>query len=65
MLTENEDITYFQYNKKTNREKGPAVIGIELKKREDFEPLIERMKKHKFTFTYLNDKPDLFTHLVG
>ncbi len=65
ILTENEDITYFQYNKKTNREKGPAVIGIELKKRQDFEPLIERMKKQNFTFTYLNDKPDLFTHLVG
>ncbi len=65
ILTESEDITYFQYNKKTNREKGPAVIGIELKKREDFEPLIERMKKLNFTFTYLNDKPDLFTHLVG
>ncbi len=65
ILTENEDITYFQYNKKTNREKGPAVIGIELKKRQDFEPLIERMERQNFSFTYLNDKPDLFTHLIG
>ncbi len=65
ILGKNDDISYFQYNKKTNREKGPAVIGIELKNREDFQPLIDRMKHHNFSFTYLNDKPDLFTHLIG
>ncbi len=65
ILGENDDISYFQYNKKTNREKGPAVIGIELKNREDFEPLVARMKHYKFSYTYLNNKPDLFTHLIG
>ncbi len=65
ILGENDDISYFQYNKKTNREKGPAVIGIELKNKEDFEQLVARMNHHKFSYTYLNNKPDLFTHLIG
>ena len=29
---------------KTNREKGPALVGIELERPEDFEPLVGRMK---------------------
>lgn len=59
-----DDITFFQYSKKTNREDGPAVVGIELKNREDLEPLISRMKKRNFFGEYLNDKPNLFEFLI-
>jgi threonine dehydratase len=58
------DITFFEYSKKTNREQGPAIIGIELTRKEDFEPLIERFKENKVHYNYLNDKPDLFQFLV-
>ena len=64
ILGANDDITYFQYAKKTNRENGSAVVGIQLKSASDLTPLVERMKAHKFYGDYLNDKPDLFQFLV-
>lgn len=60
----NDDITYFQYSKKTNREKGPAVVGVELKDQEDFEPLLNRMKQAGYFGEYLNDSPHLFELIV-
>jgi threonine dehydratase len=64
ILGENDDITYFQYAKKTNRENGSAVVGVELKSASDLEPLVARMKESKFYGDYLNDKPALFHFLV-
>lgn len=64
ILGENDDITYFQYAKKTNRENGSAVVGVQLKSVSDLEPLITKMKQHNFYGDYLNDKPDLFQFLV-
>ncbi|KAA3646029.1 MAG: threonine dehydratase [Proteobacteria bacterium] len=59
-----DDITYFQYQKKHNREHGPAVVGIELKQAEDFEPLLQRMKAAGFFNDYLNNQPELFSMLL-
>lgn len=64
ILGPNDDITHFQYTKKSSRENGSAVVGIELKTKADFEPLIVRMKQHNFYGDYINDKPDLFQFLV-
>ncbi len=64
ILGENDDITYFQYAKKTNRENGSAVVGIQLKSSNDLDPLIAKMKQQKFYGDYLNNKPDLFQFLV-
>lgn len=64
ILGENDDITYFQYAKKTNRENGSAVVGVQLKSASDLEPLITKMKARNFYGDYLNDKPDLFQFLV-
>ncbi|MFD2572466.1 threonine ammonia-lyase IlvA [Spirosoma soli] len=64
VLGPNDDISRFEYVKKTNRETGPAVVGIELKHREDFEPLIQRMQEQNIAFEYLNNQPDLFQFLV-
>jgi threonine dehydratase len=64
VLGPNDDITRFEYTKKTNRETGPAVVGIELKNREDFEPLIQRMDAQSIVYEYLNDQPDLFQFLI-
>ncbi len=58
------DIVFFEYSKKTAREKGPALIGVEIAKKEDFDPLLERMNEHKVQYTYINDKPDLFEFLI-
>lgn len=64
VLGPNDDIAYFEYTKKNNRDKGPAVVGVELKNKSDFEPLISRMKEKGFLGEYLNDSPELFQFLV-
>ncbi|MCH2035264.1 MAG: threonine ammonia-lyase [Tenacibaculum sp.] len=64
VLGKHDDITFFEYSKKTTRENGPAVVGIELVNSDDLAPLIERMKKLNFFGEYLNDKPNLFEFLV-
>ncbi|UFH57492.1 threonine ammonia-lyase IlvA [Spirosoma sp. KNUC1025] len=64
VLGPDDDITRFEYTKKTNRETGPAVVGIELKRREDFDALIQRMHDQNIVYEYLNDQPDLFQFLV-
>ena len=64
ILGPTDDITHFEYTKKTNRENGAAVVGLELKSAEDLQPLITKMKLHNFYGDYLNDKPDLFQFLV-
>ncbi|MEZ4811833.1 MAG: threonine ammonia-lyase IlvA [Allomuricauda sp.] len=64
ILGPDDDITHFEYSKKSSRENAPAVVGIELKSADDLEPLIQRMKANNFFGDYLNDKPDLFQYLV-
>ncbi len=64
VLGPNDDITHFEYSKKTNREKGPAVIGIEVQRKEDFQGLIQRLEENGFIYEYLNEKPGLFQFLI-
>lgn len=64
VLSPTDDIVFFEYSKKTARERGPALVGIEIKKKENFEALIERMNMLDIKFTYINDKPELFEFLV-
>ncbi|WP_452218636.1 threonine ammonia-lyase IlvA [Lacinutrix undariae] len=64
ILGPNDDIAHFEYTKKSNRDTGSAVVGIELKSQDDLQPLISKMKTHNFYGDYLNNKPDLFQFLV-
>lgn len=64
VLGPTDDITYFEYSKKTSREQGPAIVGLEIKDLADLEPLVDRMHTRKFFGEYLNDKPELFQLLV-
>lgn len=59
-----DDITYFQFAKKNNRESGPAVVGIELKEQSAIEKIEEQLKKENFNYRYLNESAELFTHLI-
>jgi threonine dehydratase len=65
ILGPEDDISYFQYSKKNSRERGPVIIGIEVKNKSDYQVLIDKMKLHNIAFSYLNNTPDLFTHLIG
>ena len=64
VLGENDDITRFEYTKKNNKDNGPALVGIELKNREDYAPLIERMNKKGFPYIEINKDPQLFHLLI-
>ena len=64
ILGPNDDITHFEYSKKTSKENGPAVVGIKLKHEKDLKPLIKRMKKHNFYSDYINNNESLFNFLT-
>lgn len=64
ILGPNDNIVLFEYAKKINRDKGPALVGIELKDKADFEPLLERMKAKNFFGEYVNKNHDLFAYLI-
>lgn len=65
VLGPKDDITYFEYKKKTNREKGPVIIGIELADPSDFDGLTQRMGENGIDYVYLNDNLNLFELLIG
>lgn len=64
VLGPQDDITRFEYTKSNNKEKGPTLIGIELNKKEDYEPLLERMKQKDIQYTIINENPELFELLI-
>jgi threonine dehydratase len=64
VLSPSDDITNFEYSKKNNREKGPAIIGIEVQKKEDFNGLVQRMEENGFIYEYINENEDLFRLLI-
>ncbi len=64
VLGPGDDIVHFEYSKKTSREKGPALVGIELQNAADFDALIQRMHQHNIAFEYMNEKEDLLQYLI-
>ena len=64
VLGKNDDITYFQFTKKNNREEGPAVAGVELKNGSDLDSMEQKMKAKKINYQHLNEQKELFTHLI-
>ncbi len=64
VLGPEDDISHFEYSKKNSRDRGPAVIGIELKRYADLKPLMDRMEQKKIRYEYLNDQPHLFHYLI-
>ena len=59
-----DDLVYIQYIKKTNKNFGPALIGIELASKENFEPLMERMNALGIKYEYINENNQLFEILI-
>lgn len=64
VLGPEDDITYFQFSKKNNRENGPAVVGIEVMSKENYKSIEERMRLLGFDFRYLNEDQLWFDQLV-
>ena len=59
-----DNLVYIQYIRKTNKEEGPALIGIEVAAKEDFKALMKRMDEHHMTYEYINENNKLFEILI-
>lgn len=64
VLGPDDDISRFEYTKKNNRESGPALVGIELKYKKDYDGLVNRMNKKGFSVVNVNDDSNLFHLLI-
>ena len=64
VLGPQDDITRFEYTKSNNKEKGPTLVGIELNRKEDYEPLIARLQAKDIQYTLINENPELFELLI-
>ena len=64
ILGPNDDIVRFEFIQKHNKESGPALIGIEVKSKDDFKSLIQRMNEFKLNFNEINQNENLFEYLV-
>lgn len=64
VLGPDDDITLFEYAKKNSRESGPAIVGIELKRKEDYEFLLKRMEDKGINYVPMNEDPNLFEFFV-
>ncbi len=64
VLGEHDDITRFEYMQKHNKETGPALVGIELKSREDYDTLLKNMNKYNINYTELSKNDNVFGYLV-
>ena len=64
VLGENDDITRFEYMQKHNKETGPALVGIELKTREDYHALLHNLKRFNINYTELKHDDNMFGYVV-
>lgn len=64
VLGPKDDITRFEYMQKTNKESGPALVGIELQQKNDYEQLLLKMQEYRIDYTELNKDDKLFGYLV-
>ena len=59
-----DDIVRFEYIKKTNKERGAALVGIELRHKADLAPLLHRMEQIQLNFRPLGSEELLYDYLV-
>lgn len=64
VLGPNDDITRFEYMQKTNKETGPALVGIELTSRNDYDSLLQRLKEYQIDYSEINKDNNLFGYLI-
>ena len=64
VLGPDDDITHFEYTKKSLRESGPAIVGVELKNKEDYPKLVDRLKAKKIKYKSINEDPTLFEYFI-
>ena len=64
MLGPDDDITHFEYVKRSNRETGPALVGIELGDPTSFADLLSKMDSSPITFEVVASDSPFYRFLV-
>jgi len=64
ILEDNIDITRFEYLKKTNRDTGTVLVGIELDNPDQIKTVLHKMEKRKYNFKTINENDVLFDYLI-
>lgn len=64
VLGPTDDIVLFEYMKKNSKEQGPALIGIELAKKEDVKPLLANMDKYEIRYTKITTDDPLYGFIL-
>jgi threonine dehydratase len=64
ILTTDTDITRFEYLKKTNKNFGTVLIGVEFNSPSDINIFESNMKTYNFIYTKINDNDLLYSYLI-
>ena len=64
VLGPTDDIVRFEYLKKTNREFGPALVGLSVNKAEDFDEIQKKLREHGITYFDVKNDKRLFEYLI-
>jgi threonine dehydratase len=63
-LGDTDDITRFEYIKKTNKDRGAALVGIEVAERPDFAAFTQRLDRLNINYRLLTPGDSLYGYLV-
>ncbi len=64
VLGVHDDITRFEYMQKTNKENGPALVGIELHDRAGYQQIITRLQERNIIYREINKDDALFGYII-
>ena len=64
VLGPNDDITRFEYMQKHNKETGPALVGVELKNKSDYQNLLLNLDRYQINYTELSKNDTLYSYIV-
>jgi threonine dehydratase len=64
VLGPTDDVTLFEYVKRSNRETGPALVGIEIATRTDLPPLLARMNRSPMRIEPIDPDSPAFRFLL-
>lgn len=65
VLGPEDDITYFEYVKRSNRALGPALVGIELGAAEDLPEILRRMRRSRIVVEAIDPESSMGRFLIS
>mgnify|MGYP001183338511 FL=1 len=61
ILSQDDDITRFEYLKKTNKAQGMILVGIYSR---NIHTVLQKLSLHNYTYSYINDKEEFMEYLI-